>query len=55
MIVALSKENLFAEERFQFDAFEKEVQQIDATEVGDVLSGERDFQIFGSKWHRNVT
>ena len=40
MIVALSKEDFLAEEGLQLDAFEKQMQEIDATEVSHVLPGE---------------
>ena len=40
MIVVLSKEDFLAEEGFQFDAFDEEMQEMNAAEVGDVLPGE---------------
>jgi len=55
MIVALSEEDFFAEKSLQFDAPKKEMQKIYAAEMGDILPGERYFEIFGSEGHRNVT
>ncbi len=55
MVVPLSKENFFAEKGLQLDAFEKKMQQIDAAEMSNILSGERNFEFFGSEWHRNET
>jgi hypothetical protein len=55
MIVALGKKDVPAEESFQPHSLHKEMKEIDAAKVGNVLPGERYFEIFGSKWHLTVT
>jgi len=51
MIVALGKEEVLAEDGFQLDAPQKKVKEVNATEVRDVLSRERNFEIFGAVAH----
>ena len=53
MIVALGEKDVSAEKRFQLQALQKEMQEINATEVGYSLPGERNFEIFGAKTHLN--